>query len=240
MTTLTSTNGKAQQRYLAVAGNIGVGKSSLVEFLCHRYDLKPYFEPNDENPYLEDFYADMGRYAFHSQIYFLGAKHKLHRELNHSPVDVIQDRTIWEDAEIFAEHLHRSNIMDQRDYKTYRALYESIRDTLRPPDLMIYLKCSMRTTRRRIKERGRPAEQSIPLSYLKKLQVLYDAWIDGYDLSPVVTLNTGKLDYITDMVDCHEVMSAVDRHFGRRQRLYPLRPAAQAQSPPAAILTTTG
>ncbi len=215
-TTVTHLNLKngADSRYLAVAGNIGVGKSSLVEFLCRRYNLEPYFEPNDDNPYLQDFYADMKRYAFHSQMYFLGAKHALHRKLDQSSNDVIQDRTIWEDAEIFAEHLYRSGVMEERDYRTYRAIYESIQGTLRPPDLMIYLNCNMRTVRRRIKKRGRPMEQNIPLSYLKSLQKLYDRWIDSYDLSPLVVFPTGKLDYISDLVDCHEVMTTIDRHLG--------------------------
>lgn len=206
-----------RKAYLAVAGNIGVGKSSLVEFLCHRYELEPYFEPNDENPYLKDFYSDMGRYAFHSQAYFLGAKFKLHQELDRAQRDVIQDRTIWEDAEIFAEHLHQSGVMDARDYRTYRAIYEPIQHTLRPPDLLIYLKCNMRTVRRRIKKRGRPEEQDIPLNYLKSLQKLYDAWFNRYDLSPKVTFSTGKLDYISDIVASHEVMTTIDKYLGRRQ-----------------------
>ncbi len=198
------------RKYIAVAGNIGAGKSSLVEFLCSRYDLHPYFEPNDENPYLADFYADMSRYAFHSQTYFLGAKYQLHRQMDACRHSVIQDRTLWEDAEIFAENLYRTGVMDERDYRTYRRLYEAIRDHVRPPDLMVYLKCDFRTTRRRIKKRGRAMEQEIPLKYLKQLQKLYDEWISDYALSPVITFRTDTLDYVTNLVDCHDVMKTID------------------------------
>jgi deoxyadenosine/deoxycytidine kinase len=213
--------------YIAVSGTIGAGKSSLVDFLCRRYDLEPYFEPNEANPYLEDFYADMGRYSFHSQLYFLGAKLKLHRELETVQAPVIQDRTIWEDAEIFAENLFRTRTMSARDYRTYRLIYESIQDTLRPPDLMIYLKCNQRTIRRRIRQRGREMEMNIPASYLKRLQKLYESWIAGYTLSPLVTLETDRLDYISDLIDCHEVMTTIDQYLtGRRLQLW--RPGALA------------
>ena len=117
--------------------------------------------------------------------------------------------------------------MCKRDYRTYRLIYESIRDTLRPPDLLIYLKCNQRTIRRRIRQRGREMEQNIPTSYLKRLQSLYDAWIAGYTLSPLVTLETDRLDYISDLIDCHEVMTTIDRYLtGRRLQLW--RPAAIA------------
>jgi deoxyadenosine/deoxycytidine kinase len=206
--------------YIAVAGNIGVGKSSLVEFLCQRYDLEPYFEPNDANPYLEDFYADMRRYAFHSQLYFLGVKHKLHHDLDRCQHAVIQDRTIWEDAEIFAENLAQTGIMDKRDYRTYRTLYESMTESLRRPDLLIYLDCDLRTTRRRIRQRGRQMEENIPLEYLKRLGRLYEAWIERYTLSPVLTFRTDKLDYMTDLVHCHELMTTLDQHLGGRRPVW--------------------
>merc|ERR1711974_72983 len=123
-----------EKRYIAVAGNIGAGKSSLVDFLTNKYDIEPFFEPNEENPYLEDFYGDMERWAFQSQVYFLTAKFRLHQELDRNPHSVVQDRTLWEDAEIFAENLYQQGTMDERDYRTYRHLYESIRHQIRPPD----------------------------------------------------------------------------------------------------------
>jgi deoxyadenosine/deoxycytidine kinase len=158
------------RRFVAVAGNIGVGKSTLVSFLARQFRLEPHFEPNEQNPYLVDFYSDMPRWAFHSQVFFLAKKFRIHQELTRASQPVIGDRTIYEDAEIFAEK------MTKRDYLTYRELYEAIVAQLPPPDLMIYLKCSMRTLRKRIALRGRPEEQAIPTSYLKRLQELYDAW----------------------------------------------------------------
>jgi deoxyadenosine/deoxycytidine kinase len=207
-----STHKLSTRRYIAVSGNIGSGKSSLVEFLCGRYSLDPYFEPNDHNPYLADFYEDMERWSFASQIYFLTAKFRLHQELDASPRNVIQDRTIWEDAEIFAANLHRKGLMDERDWRTYRLLYESIRDQIKPPDLMIYLQCPVSTVRRRIEMRGRQMEQNIPTAYLERLHGLYEGWIEAYDLSPLVIIPTDKLDYITDMVDRHDIMKTIEKY----------------------------
>ena len=201
------------RNYIAVAGNIGAGKSSLVDFLCRRYDsLTPFFEPNDDNPYLEDFYGDMSRWSFNSQMYFLAAKFRLHMELESRPQSVIQDRTIWEDAEIFASNLARQGIMSERDYRTYRLCYESIRDQIRPPDLMIYLRCPVRTVRRRIAIRGRQMEQNIPTAYLKQLHELYEDWIARYTLSPLVIIPTDKLDYVTNLVDQHEILTTIEKY----------------------------
>ncbi len=200
------------RKYIAVAGNIGAGKSSIVEFLCDRYELQPFFEPNEQNPYLEDFYADMHRWAFSSQMYFLAAKFKLHQELDRSAHSVVQDRSIWEDAEIFVENLYRQKIMDERDYRTYRLMYESIRDQIRPPDLMIYLRCPVRAVKKRIAIRGREMEQDIPTKYLSRLHKLYEGWIDNYDLSPLVIIPTNKLDYVTDLVDQHDILTTIEKY----------------------------
>lgn len=200
------------RRYIAVAGNIGAGKSSIVDFLSQYFGIQPFFEPNEANPYLEDFYQDMERWSFHSQLYFLSAKFKLHKELDASPQNVIQDRTIWEDAEIFAQNLHQQGTMSERDWRTYRNLYESIQDEIRAPDVMIYLRCPPRTVRRRIEKRGRQMEQNIPLQYIKRLHRLYETWIDAYDLSPLVILPTDKLDYVTNLVDYHEIVTAIEKY----------------------------
>jgi deoxyadenosine/deoxycytidine kinase len=200
------------KRYIAVAGNIGAGKTSLVEFLCKRYGLKPFYEPNDTNPYLEDFYADMRRYAFHSQIYFLTHKFRLHRELEKFPDTVIQDRTIYEDAEIFAENLHRSRYINRRDYKTYRELYETIRKDLVPPDVMIFLGCSVKAMRKRISQRGRGMEKSIPVSYLRKLDKLYSEWIGRYDLSPIIKIDSDRIDYLTDLVHRVDLLKTIEKY----------------------------
>ncbi|MEZ4450711.1 MAG: deoxynucleoside kinase [Nannocystaceae bacterium] len=202
------------RRFIAVAGNIGVGKSTLVHFLARQYRLTPHFEPNEGNPYLTDFYGDMPRWAFHSQVYFLAKKFRIHQDLCAAPEAVIQDRTIYEDAEIFAENLFRRRQMSARDYQTYRDLYEAIVRQLPPPDLMIYLKCSMRTLRARIKTRGRPEEQAIPISYLRRLQALYDQWFARYDLSETVVIETDKLDYIHDLVHRIDLFERIERALG--------------------------
>jgi len=199
-------NGKT----IAIAGNIGTGKSSLVEFLTRTYGIQPFYEPNDENPYLPDFYKDMNRWAFHSQLYFLSNKFRMHQQLEQVAGVVVLDRTIYEDAEIFATALHDMRNFTGRDWDTYWNFYQIILDAIRPPDLMIYLRCSMRTLRQRIRLRGRRMEDDIPLAYLKRLERLYDNWLDSYRLSEVLVLETDKLDYINDMVDCLDVMERVE------------------------------
>lgn len=195
---------------IAIAGNIGSGKSSLVEFLSNAYDIRPFYEPNDENPYLPDFYRDMKRWAFHSQLYFLSNKFRLHQELDRLPGVVVLDRTIFEDAEIFATALKQMRKMNARDWDTYWNFYQIILNAIRPPDLMIYLRCPIRTIRQRIRLRGRAMEQDIPLSYLKRLERLYERWIEGYSMGEVLVLDSGKLDYIHDMVDRLDVMERVE------------------------------
>ena len=200
--------------YIAVAGNIGVGKSSLVNHISQRYGVAPFFEPNDENPFLADFYEEMPRWSFHSQIYFLASKIRLHRQLAAHTGHVIQDRTIWEDAEIFAENLARNGTMSKREAETYRMLFDSVRAELRPPDLMIYLRGSTKTLRKRIAKRGRDMEQEIPLAYLKGLQTLYDGWMERYTLSPVVTLELDDFDPVTDLLDSMEIFDLLEHHLG--------------------------
>ena len=202
----------SQKRFIAVAGNIGAGKSELVAFLCRRYGLVVFPEPNETNPYLADFYRDMKAWAFHSQIYFLARKFRLHRELLAQPKTVVQDRTIYEDAEIFCENLHRTGAISARDYRTYRELYESICAVLPPPDLMIFLKCPVRTLEKRIEKRGRKMEMQMPAGYLKTLNDLYDCWRARYTFSPVIELDTGSLDYLTDLVDRLDLFRAIEKY----------------------------
>jgi deoxyadenosine/deoxycytidine kinase len=202
----------ARKKFIAVAGNIGAGKSELVSFLCRRYGLKPFFEPNETNPYLADFYKDMKTWSFHSQVYFLTHKMRLHRELMAEPGTVVQDRTIYEDAEIFAENLYRSGMLSERDHRTYRELYETAIQTLAPPDLMIFLNAPVRTLKKRIERRGRAMEREIPTEYLSRLNKLYAEWRARYTLSPVIELDTGKLDYLTDLVDRLDLFKQIERY----------------------------
>ena len=198
------------KRSIAIAGNIGTGKSTLVEFLSRAYGIAPFYEPSEDNPYLPDFYRDMKRWAFRSQLYFLSNKFRLHQDLDRAPGVVVLDRTIFEDAEIFATALHDMRLIDERDWQTYLGFYQSILSAIRPPDLMIYLRCSMRTLRKRIRLRGRRMEQDVPLSYLKRLERLYEKWIGRYDLSEVLILETDRLDYINDLVHRLDVMERIE------------------------------
>ena len=202
----------APKKFIAIAGNIGAGKTELTAFLCKKYGLTPFFEPNEQNPYLADFYRDMKTWAFRSQIFFLTRKFRLHRKLQQSSGTVVQDRTLYEDAEIFAKNLHRRGFIDRRDFRTYWDLYESIAETLPPPDLMIYLKCSVRTLMRRIQLRGRRIERDIPTAYLRRLNRLYEEWFQSYSTSPVLVLSTDKLDYLTDLVDRVDLFHKIEKH----------------------------
>ena len=202
----------APKKFIAIAGNIGAGKTELTAFLCKKYGLTPFFEPNEQNPYLADFYRDMKTWAFRSQIFFLTHKFRLHRKLQQSSGTVVQDRTLYEDAEIFARNLHRQGFIDGRDFRTYWELYESIAESLPPPDLMIYLKCSVRTLKRRIQLRGRRIERDIPTAYLRRLNRLYEEWFRSYSTSPVLVLSTDKLDYLTDLVDRVDLFHKIEKH----------------------------
>jgi deoxyadenosine/deoxycytidine kinase len=197
-------------KFIAVAGNIGVGKTSLVRFLTTEYGLQPFYEPFEANPYLDEFYADMKSWSFHSQVWFLAHKYHLHKELENTPGTLVQDRTIYEDAEIFARNLHRSGKMSKRDWETYHHLYQAMCRSLQPPDLMIYLRCSVRAIRRRIKRRGRPSEQAIPASYLRRLNGLYEEWIGKWDQSPLLIWDSERGDYLGDLVDQLEFRRAIE------------------------------
>ena len=200
-------------RIVAVAGNMGAGKSSLVDWLRHQLDMVPFFEPNEENPYLSDFYADMPRYALSSQLFFLVRRFQIHREVvRRAALDarpIVQDRTLYEDAEVFAAHLHEAGHIDARDWRMYQDLYLTLRDEIRPPDLMIYLRCPLKTLVQRIRRRGRDFERKIPRSYLASLERLYEAWFARYTLSPTLVIETDRLDYIERLFDRLEVLEAI-------------------------------
>ncbi len=184
--------------FVAVAGNIGAGKSSLTKILADHFALEPVYEAVDENPYLADFYADMPRYAFHSQMFFLARRLEQHVSRVNPGNRVIQDRTIYEDAHIFARNLADEGILDARDFRVYNAMYGAICGALRPPDLLVYLRAGLPTLRHHIARRGRVFERSINPDYLARLNTLYENWFRTYDLSPKVVLGADTRDFVND------------------------------------------
>jgi len=184
------------KKFIAVAGNIGVGKSTLVELLAQRLGWQPFFEPVGDNPYLADFYRDMRAWAFHSQIFFLTRRLRIHRELCDHPTSSIQDRSVYEDAEVFARNLYRQGHLAERDYRSYRELYSVLTQFLPAPDLVVYLRAEVPTLLERIAARGRSYEQEIQPAYLCQLNELYEDWIRTFTLCPVLTVPAGDLNYV--------------------------------------------
>lgn len=199
---------------IAVAGTIGSGKTSLVQWLVKRYGLTPYYEPNDANPYLADFYGDMKAWAFHSQLFFLSHKLTLHQELLAAPAAAVIDRTIYEDAEIFAKNLRTQRYISARDWAVYERLYEGIKRQLPPPDVLVAVTCSLAATKKRIAKRGRAMEQAIPDAYLRRLHKQYDEWFARYDLGPIVHIDTTRLDYVENLVDLITIQNQLDAIVG--------------------------
>jgi deoxyadenosine/deoxycytidine kinase len=184
------------KKFIAIAGNIGVGKSTLVDLLCRRLDWEPFYEPVTENPYLVDFYKHMADWAFHSQVFFLSHRLRAHHLIASHPTSVIQDRSVYEDAEIFAQNLYLQGYIQPRDYGTYRDLYETVMRFLPPPDLVIYLRASVPTLSNRISRRDRDYERSISPEYLEGLNHLYEKWIASFTLCPVLSVPADSLDYV--------------------------------------------
>ena len=189
------------KRFIAIAGNMGVGKSSLTALLAQRLGWQPFYEAVDENPYLADFYKDMKAWSFHSQIFFLSRRLRGHRQILDHPASAIQDRCIYEDAEIFASNLHVQGHMSERNHRTYRELYQALTLFLPPPDLIVYLRASVPTLQHRIALRGRDFEQNVPIEYLEQLNRLYEEWAHSFTLCPMLTVPADKLDFV--MYDAH-------------------------------------
>jgi deoxyadenosine/deoxycytidine kinase len=192
----TFSQASTTKHFITVAGNIGVGKSTLVGLLASQLGWKPFFETVGENPYLADFYRDMRAFAFQSQVFFLIRRLRIHRELVQHPGSAIQDRSIYEDAEVFARNLYLQQMMEERDYATYQELYQSISQALPAPDLVVYLKASVSTVQARISRRARSFERDIPEEYLARLNDLYEAWIAHFTLCPVLSVPADDLDFV--------------------------------------------
>ncbi|OQX85829.1 hypothetical protein B6D60_07225 [candidate division KSB1 bacterium 4484_87] len=208
--------------FFAIAGNIGVGKTTWTKLLSEKFGWRAYYEKVKENPYLEDFYKDMRRWSFHSQIFFLTHRFKAHQEIQKTTSTCIQDRTIFEDAEIFARILHdRDNISDV-DYLNYRELYEAILNVLRFPDLIIYLKASTWTLLSRIRKRGREFEREIDKEYLAQLNIYYDKWVEEYSKKyRVLVVDTDDLDIEKDTSRLNEIIKQIGL-YETQMELFPM------------------
>lgn len=196
--------------HIAVAGNIGAGKTTLTELLSKHYGWTPNFEDVDENPYLNDFYNDMQRWSFNLQIYFLNSRFNQILDIRRSGKTVIQDRTIYEDAEIFAPNLHAMGLMSTRDFNNYKTLFDLMIGLIQPPDLLVYLKASIPTLVNQIQKRGREYENSIRLDYLKQLNDRYESWMKGYAMGKLLIVNVDELDFASRKEDLSFVIDKVD------------------------------
>ncbi len=214
------------RHFIVIAGNVGVGKSTLTAYLAREMGWDPFYEGVADNPYLEDFYSDMVRWSFHSQVFFLSRRFRHHHTLSLSTRTVVQDRCVYEDAEIFARNLYLRGLMSQRDYGCYQGLYEAVRDLLPPPDLVVYLHASVDTLLARIARRGRGYEQGIERAYLEQLNELYEAWAQGFDLCPVLTVPCDRLDFVESEADRRLIIERVVATLGGRQ--LPLFPGESA------------
>jgi len=210
------------KKYLVIAGNIGAGKSTLVRLLSERLGFRPYYEPVAENPYLADFYEDMPAWAFHSQLFFLSYRLRSHRALMDDPHSVVQDRSLYEDAEVFARNLYEQGRMSERDWQTYEGLYKTMAGLLPAPDLVIYIRASVDTLKSRIAMRGRGFEASIPDEYLSGLNRLYDSWIEGFELAPALVVPGDRLDFVAESRDLEAIAATVeDRLRDKQGSLFP-------------------
>ena len=197
-------------KHVAVAGNIGAGKTTLTELLSKHYKWIPQFEDVDNNPYLNDFYDDMPRWSFNLQIYFLNSRLNQLLEIKEGTETVIQDRTIYEDANIFAPNLHDMGLMSQRDFDNYYRFFQTVQSMIQPPDLLIFLKASVPTLVGQIQKRGREYEENIRLDYLKKLNLLYDKWIDSYKEGKLLVIDVDKNKFAERSEDLGTIISKVD------------------------------
>ncbi|MES2279666.1 MAG: deoxynucleoside kinase [Bacteroidota bacterium] len=197
--------------HIAIVGNIGAGKTTLTELLAKNYGWEPLYEAVDNNPYLEDFYSDMKRWSFNLQIYFLNSRFRQIVDIQKGNRNILQDRTIYEDAFIFAENLHDMGLMTTRDYENYRDIFDNITAFIKPPDLLIYLKASVPTLVNNIQRRGREYEIGIRLDYLSKLNEKYTKWINSYNLGKLLILDKDNLDFTNNTEDLSTIINLIER-----------------------------
>ena len=205
-------------KFIVVAGNIGAGKSTLVQILSERLGFKPFFEPVNDNPYLEDFYRNMETWSFHSQLYFLTRRLRIHKQLLDAEGSVVQDRSVYEDAEVFARNLYLQGDMSTRDYGVYQDLYRILIDLLPPPNLVVYLRTSVDTLLERINTRGRGFEAGISRSYLDRLNALYEEWINSFIQCPVLIIPSDNLNLVSSSAHISQVVQLVqERLMGKTE-----------------------
>jgi len=197
--------------HIAIVGNIGAGKTTLTEMLAKNYGWEPLYEAVDNNPYLEDFYNEMKRWSFNLQIYFLNSRYRQIVDIQKNGRNIIQDRTIYEDAYIFAENLHDMGLMTTRDYENYQSMFDNITEFIKPPDLLVYLKASVPTLVNNIQRRGREYEIGIRIDYLSKLNEKYDKWINGYKLGKLLVLDKDNLDFANNTEDMAAIVEKIER-----------------------------
>jgi deoxyadenosine/deoxycytidine kinase len=203
-------NTQKEGRHIAVAGNIGSGKTTLTELLSKHYKWSAHYEDVDDNPYLNDFYEEMQRWSFNLQVYFLNSRFSQVLDIRNSGETVIQDRTIYEDAYIFAPNLHDMGLMPSRDYRSYKKLFSLMSSLVKPPDLLIYLRATVPTLVRQIQTRGRDYENTIRIDYLKNLNDRYEGWIESYDLGKLLIIDVNNTDFINQPKDLSAVIDKVD------------------------------
>lgn len=196
--------------HVAIAGNIGAGKTSLTKLLAKHYKWKAHYESVDENPYLDDFYGAMERWSFNLQVYFLNSRFRQILEIRESGKDIIQDRTIYEDAYIFAPNLHAMGLMPTRDFENYKSLFELMERFVQAPDLLIYLRASIPKLVEQIHKRGRDYESSISIDYLSRLNERYEAWITNYDKGPLLIIDVDNLDFVENPEDLSVIIDKID------------------------------
>ncbi len=198
-----------KKHFITIAGNIGAGKTSLTKLLSEKFGWKPFYESVEDNPYLRDFYADMKKWSFHLQIYFLSKRFNDSQSIIKDDHSVILDRTLYEDGEIFARNLHELGNMTDRDYENYRQLYSILIEYLPKPNLMIYLRSDVDFLTERIKKRSRDFESDIPKEYLERLNGYYEDWISRYNRSNLLIIDVTKIDYVNNSEDLDMVINMV-------------------------------